>query len=227
MSEFSYSGSELDIFAQATNWKSYVRDQLREYLTGDVLEVGAGIGSNAAVLCDGRQRRWVCLEPDAALATKIPREYETKVGTIADLPERELFDTILYCDVLEHVEDDRGELRMASQHLRPSGALVVLAPAHPWLFNAFDRAVGHYRRYTRSMLRTIRPSGIEIRKTAYLDAAGLLAVGANRLLLRSATPSRTQILFWDRILVSVSRLMDPLTGYRLGKSVLAVWRKPA
>ena len=34
-----------------------------------------------------------------------------------------------------------------------------------------------------------------------------------------------QILFWDRVLVRLSRALDPLLGYRVGKSILGVWRK--
>ena len=68
MSDFQYMGSELEIFAHANNWKSYVQSQLRPYLIGDVLEVGAGIGGTTRALNDGTQRRWVCLEPDSAAA---------------------------------------------------------------------------------------------------------------------------------------------------------------
>ena len=39
-------------------------------------------------------------------------------------------------------------------------------------------------------------------------------------------PSPGQIAVWDRLMVPLSRLADPFFGYSLGKSVLAVWRKP-
>jgi hypothetical protein len=60
-----------------------------------------------------------------------------------------------------------------------------------------------------------------------LDSAGLLASLANRLLLRSAMPSPEQIAFWDRVLVPISRVLDTLFGRRLGKTVVAVWSRPA
>ena len=70
MTDFAYVGNELVLFAGATTWKSYVRFRLRSYLSGDILEVGAGIGAATATFYDGTQRRWVCLEPDA-LADRI------------------------------------------------------------------------------------------------------------------------------------------------------------
>jgi len=58
-----------------------------------------------------------------------------------------------------------------------------------------------------------------------LDAAGMLASAGNRLLLRSAMPTERQILTWDRLLVPVSRLIDPIFAGRVGKNVLGIWRK--
>ena len=70
-SESAYLGGELDLFALAVNWKTYVKQEIADYLTGDVLEVGAGIGGTTVALHDGTARRWVCLEPDANLALRL------------------------------------------------------------------------------------------------------------------------------------------------------------
>jgi hypothetical protein len=53
----------------------------------------------------------------------------------------------------------------------------------------------------------------------------VLASTGNRLFLKQADPTLQQILFWDRFLVPVSRLLDPLTFHTIGKSVLAVWER--
>jgi SAM-dependent methyltransferase len=231
---YVYVGSELDLFAAAVHWKSYLRRHVGPYLGRDVLEVGAGHGGTTRVLCDGRADRWLCLEPDASLADRLlvaigagelPDCCEMYIGTLADASEPGSFDTILYMDVLEHIADDRAELELAADQLRPGGHLIVLAPAHPWLFTPFDAAIGHYRRYNRSTLRAAAPAGLDLVRLAYLDAIGMLASLGNRLLLQSAMPTRNQIAAWDRLMVPLSRLVDPVLGYTLGKSVLAVWKK--
>ena len=53
----------------------------------------------------------------------------------------------------------------------------------------------------------------------------MLASLGNRLLLRSSQPTRAQIRIWDDFMVPVSRLIDPLLFGRVGKSVLAVFRR--
>jgi hypothetical protein len=69
------------------------------------------------------------------------------------------------------------------------------------------------------------PVFLRAEKLIYLDAAGMLASAANRLLLSSAMPTERQILTWDRLLIPVSRIIDPIFAGRLGKSVLGIWRR--
>ena len=68
---YEYVGGELDLFARAVNWKRYFRSELAPFIRGDVLEVGAGIGEPTRHLGDGRQRTWLCLEPDPRLAGRL------------------------------------------------------------------------------------------------------------------------------------------------------------
>lgn len=231
-----YLGDELALFEHATHWKAYYGARLRPFLRGRVLEVGAGIGGTTRTLCDGTPADWLCLEPDPLLAGRIrhllqagalPACCRLHVGTLEDLPAADgLFDAILYIDVIEHIEDDAAELRRAFARLAPGGALLIVVPAHQWLFSPFDQAIGHFRRYSRPMLRRALPAGSRIRQLVYLDSVGLLASAANKLFLRQRYPTLAQIKFWDRTIVPVSRLADRLTGFALGKSVLAVVEKP-
>src|ERR1039458_8198015 len=72
MTEFKYVGSELDLFAAVRHWKSYWSAEMRRFIRGDVLEAGAGIGSNTRYLDTGRLGRFVCLEPDTELSAHRP-----------------------------------------------------------------------------------------------------------------------------------------------------------
>lgn len=155
----------------------------------------------------------------------LPEILEAKPGTIRDIPAEPWFDTILYIDVLEHIEDAKQELVWAVERLRSGGYLVVLAPAHQWLFTPFDKAIGHFRRYSRKSLVSLMPTDVDLIKIIYLDSVGLIASLGNRFLLGSSMPTRQQIKVWDNTMVRASRLVDRLTRYSLGKSVLAVWTK--
>jgi SAM-dependent methyltransferase len=207
---------------------------MRQFIRGDVLEVGAGIGSNTRYLDTGRLGRFVCLEPDTQLAGRLEdelrsgtRKYEAVRGTLESMPAQEQFDTLCYIDVLEHIEDDRAELDRAATHLRPGGRVIVLSPAHQRLFTPFDAAIGHFRRYNRTMVRALSPVGLELESCRYLDSVGLAASAANLWLLKQSMPTREQLHFWDTFIVPISRVMDRLLLHSLGKTIVAVWRKPA
>lgn len=231
-----YIGGELELFQHAVGWKKYFSRMVRPYIRGRVLEVGAGIGGTTAALRTGRVDYWICLEPDETLAEELRRRIagdsalsgcSVRTERIDQLPEEESFDTILYIDVLEHIEDDQGELEQAMSRLAPGGSLIVLSPAHQWLYSEFDREIGHFRRYTRRTLLRAAPRGAALSRSIYLDSVGMLASAANRLLLSQSLPNPRQVLFWDRVMVPASRLLDPLLRYTIGKSVIAVWTKPA
>lgn len=234
LTAYQYEGNELELFQHARNWKRYYRSHLSAYLRGHVLEVGAGIGGTAALLCRPDLESWTCLEPDPSLVEQMHQRFrgeplsapaEVIVGTLVDLPAGRAFDSVLYVDVLEHIDADGAEMEAAARHLRPGGHLIVLAPAHQWLFTPFDTAIGHFRRYSARTLAAAAPRGLHTERLFYLDSVGLMASLANRLLLRQAMPSARQLRFWDSVLVGLSRLADPVLGYRVGKTVVGVWRK--
>ncbi len=231
--EYWYSGSELDVFKHARNWKRYWGSVIAPYLRGDVLEVGAGVGANTPYLITREVARVICLEPDGRFVERLRTEnaphgnvpVEIRQGMVSGLGDDERFDTILYLDVLEHIQADREEVSMAAARLNNGGHLVVLSPAFQGLYSEFDRAIGHYRRYTASSLRALTPAGLSIRDIRYLDAVGAGLSAGNRLLLHKSTPTLRDITFWDRYVIPVSRVVDHLLGQFAGRSVLCVWRK--
>jgi len=235
MPDSSYMGSELEIFKHAVNWKKYYGSLIKPCLGKEVLEVGAGIGATTEMLLTADQTRWVCLEPDSLLADEIVKKTESgilppicvpQVGDISRLGEDAVFDSVLYIDVLEHIEDDKAQIEKAASHLRTDGHLIILAPAHQFLYTPFDQAIGHFRRYSRYALRElVAGTGLTPVWSRYLDSAGIAASLANKLLLRSAMPTKSQIIFWDKYLVSASRLFDPMSFFTVGKSILGIWKR--
>lgn len=229
---------ELGLFANAVIWKKYYAKMLSPHIHGNVAEIGAGLGATTAFLQDaviGQDRSfrsWLCVEPDERNCREIEKHiHEDKrqntavqCGTLQDLGKKD-FDTIIYIDVLEHIADDRAELALAAKMLTLGGKLVVLVPAHQYLRSPFDEIVGHHRRYSNRTLRAVAPSELKAVFVRYLDSVGILTSLMNRWILKQEMPTDKQIKFWDRKIVPVSKIIDPLTGFTLGKSVVGVWER--
>lgn len=226
----TYIGKELSLFSKAIDWKLYYSQFFKAYLTGDILEVGAGIGSTTATICDGTQQSWTCLEPDPQIfknltSQQLPQCCRLINGTIKNLNPKKKFDAIMYIDVLEHIKDHHAETEKVKMLLKQGGKLIILTPAHQWLYSIFDYNIGHYRRYTKRGLKNIIPPDLKCIKLIYLDSVGITLSIANRLILKQKLPNQAQISFWNNTIIPASKVLDKTTNYTIGKSVLGIWHK--
>jgi ubiquinone/menaquinone biosynthesis C-methylase UbiE len=230
-----YPGDELVLFQHAVHWKKYFSQQIKPYIKGNVLEVGAGIGATTLLLNDGSASQWLMLEPDEEMssllkkkinAKELPGNCKVQTGTIDHLSTSAKFDTIIYIDVLEHIENDADEIKKAAALLNAGGYIIVLSPAFQFLYNPFDKAIGHHRRYNKKMFRKITPVELQQVSSRYYDSAGYFAALMNKLLLRKKYPTQKQVLFWDNWMVPVSKVTDQLFFHSFGKSIIGVWKKP-
>ncbi len=233
-SSFSYSGNELGNFSSAINWKAYWSNECIPFLGDEVLELGAGIGATIMALNHKQYRKWVAVEPDKAMCSVLEKinangefgsGFKVINGTSATLSADNTFDTILYIDVLEHIEDDFDELEHIQNYLVEGGHIIIVAPAHNFLYTAFDKKIGHYRRYNKPMLRSLLPVNMMIKQIRYLDSVGLLASLANKLFLKTDDPTYKQIQVWDRFIVRMSRWIDVMIRHIAGKSIVCVLEK--
>jgi SAM-dependent methyltransferase len=232
--DYKYPGEELALFEKATNWKKYFARYIQPLLTGSVLETGAGTGGTTILLNNNIASHWLLLEPDKAMQEILEQKIKSGLlpancnihgGTIDQLNKEQLFDCIIYIDVLEHISDDTGEIRKAASCLKPGGRLIVLSPAFNFLYSPFDKAIGHYRRYNKHALAGLADPSLVTERLFYLDTIGFFASLVNKLLLKQRYPTEKQINFWDKWMIPVSKITDRVFFYSFGKSILAIWKK--
>ena len=149
-----------------SGWLRYdvVRRVLRDRSVKTVLEIGPGIGALGVRLA--RSYDYVGAELDEASATIAAKQLEAAgrgrivAGGPADVPGT--FDAVCAFEVLEHIENDREELRLWRTRVNPSGCLILSVPAWPHRWGAHDERVGHFRRYEPDGLRsTLEDAGYQ------------------------------------------------------------------
>jgi SAM-dependent methyltransferase len=130
-----------------------------------VLEVGCGAGDLLLNL-SRLGYEGVGLETSEAARQEAERRTRPAGGRVriaADVADADgCFDLVVACEVLEHIEDDRGALAEWVARLAPGGHVLVSVPAHRRRWSDSDVWAGHYRRYERNDLRSL------------LEGAGLL-----------------------------------------------------
>ena len=220
----------LDLADEASpNYLQWIADLCRPHLGNSVLEVGAGIGAITERIADGRRIVATDLSDHcvARLEDRFGARDDVAVAK-ADLrtfEPAEPFDSVLMVNVLEHIEDDAGALARLRGFLKPGGTVVVYVPALNGLYGAWDRKVGHYRRYSRWRLgEVLRAGGFEVAELRY---ANLLAIPAWAAFSRSqvdATIGRS-LSIWDSAVVPVVRAVESRVRAPIGLNLLGVGRK--
>ena len=152
-----------------------------------ILEVGAGTGSNLAML--QALGEVDAIEPDEAARALASRRggFAVGGGLLPDGVRLEdgRYDLIVLLDVLEHIERDRASLRVLRDKLAPGGRLLLTVPAAPWLWSAHDVAHHHKRRYTaRTLHDTLFDGGFKVRHMSHFNSLLYPLVAAARVAAR-------------------------------------------
>ncbi len=224
-----YHGTELEAFDKAHIWRKYIYYLIKKFLSKDILEVGAGIGSFTNNYIS-EEKNITLTDPDTynskVLKEKFLNKNNIKVFKCFVDEVNSTFDNILYLNVLEHIEDDVGELNKALKKLKNKGTIIVLVPAHQKLYGNLDKAVGHFKRYDMEFFKNVKLDNAIVEKLYYLDCTGYFLYFINKIFFKEEVyPSNLKIFIWDKIFTPVTIILDKIIGYKFGKNIMCVIRK--
>ena len=225
---------ELELLASTPVSTKIILDTLEPNLGKDVLEVGAGLGLITEML-SGMGRKVVSLEPDQGLFEQLERnaltgqvqgycltlaEYLDTHGTPAT------FDTVLYVNVLEHIENDIEELRTAARAMKPDGNIVIFVPAAPRLYGTMDSISGHYRRYRMNELKSVASSaGLEVVECSSFDPVGAIPYWLMYRVLKRRKLANSSVALYDKVIIPLSAAVPKSIIKRTGgKNLILVAR---
>ncbi|WP_322846236.1 class I SAM-dependent methyltransferase [Pseudomonas sp. B33.4] len=232
---------ETDILGDSINehWYYCSKAAATRRLLGDarisrILDVGAGSGffSHHLLTHTDAREAW-CVDisyPADSSATTAgkPVHYRRAIETIdADL--------VLLMDVLEHVDDDLGLLKMYVDKVPSGSRFLMTVPAFQFLWSGHDDFLEHKRRYTLAQFETLaRDAGLTVQRGTYYFGAVFPIAAALRLLPQSAQtqPVRSQLKrhhpLVNGVLKTLCSLELPLMGMNrlAGLSVFVLAQKP-
>jgi len=222
--------STLDVMEGAHRYNRWTYDRVRNGLGQRVLEIGCGTGTITSFMVERQLVVGIDVVDDYIRATSdrfkdrpniVIRRHDL-TESIEPLKDYR-FDSAVSVNVFEHIANDRAAMKAVYALLEPGGTFTMLVPSHPALLGAFDRDIGHHRRYTKGELRRkLEASGFVVERIRRSNPVGALGwlVSVRLLGLRRL---RGTGLF-DRLVPAfafLDRLEPPL-----GLSLIAVARKP-
>ena len=219
--------------SRMTGFNHWVAEEIAPYIGDLVVEVGCGLGNiTRELLAQGKQVVAVDRVPHYIEAMRghfgVNSQIDFVLMDILDPASHTLAsakpDSVVCLNVLEHIPQEEVALRNMRAILPVGGRLVLLVPAHPWLYGSMDRELGHVRRYSRRHLaEVVDAAGFVPVRTWNFNLFGLLGwFIAGRIMKQRILPQRSLKLY-ERLL-SVLRTVEKLTGPPIGQSLFMVAR---
>jgi 2-polyprenyl-3-methyl-5-hydroxy-6-metoxy-1,4-benzoquinol methylase len=198
----------------------------------NVVEVGAGIGTFAKYLLAVKGvESLVALEPGKNTFPVLRRalEFDKRADPVQayidQMPSIDA-DTIVAVNVLEHVEDDLAFLQHAHRIANASGTLLLYVPALPAIYGTLDSALEHFRRYTKTSLRSaIENTGWHVRELSYANLPGVLAWYVAGRIMKKTSLTPGEVGIYDRLAIPLISRVESLWSPPIGQSLFAVASK--
>jgi SAM-dependent methyltransferase len=225
----------------AVNYHRWILELLQPFIGKHLVEVGAGAGALSTLLLNTGADSLTALEPSINMYPMLvgklaeigashvdARQCTLAEAFSADAKSARRPDSILYVNVLEHIEKDDVELRTAHSVLTPGGRILIFAPAHSWLMGSLDHHIGHFRRYSmRELTGKCREAGFQIRSASYFDFFGIAPWWLKYRLLKSTSVESGAVRLYDRYVVPIARVIERTITPPIGKNVIVVGEKTA
>lgn len=233
-----YVGKDLEAMSFAVNYHRWILREFRPFLGKNAVEVGAGTGSFSELLLDENLEALTLIEPSEMFnrlkehtsqiktETKVTFHQTIFANVCRQMAVENKPDTIIYNNVLEHIEDDAGELAMIYETLAKGGRCLIFVPALPALYGEFDRKIGHFRRYQKKeIVEKCRAADFRILKLKYLDFTGIFPWYVKYKIFQSDTLESRAVALYDKIAVPLISRLEKILPAPVGKNILVVAEK--
>lgn len=225
------------VMGKASKYNRWQFENFLPYIQGRVLEIGCGTGNiTQLIAATGLDILSVDIKKEAVLFAK--KRVKSKNVSIKNLDifskkirnELGLFDTIIFSNVLEHIKNDYSALKYCSDYMKNHNSkLILLVPAHKFIYGSLDREVGHYRRYNKKMIVDIAiKTGFNIKDMYYFNFVGAIGWFINFKILKrigSNHDNDAQVNFFDRFLVQPVKFIESFIRPPFGISLIAILEK--
>ncbi|KAF0249007.1 MAG: ribosomal RNA adenine methylase transferase [bacterium] len=225
------AGDIQNVLAGAANYYAWIYHQFQADIGNNVLEIGCGGGHFTQFLAD-RPGKLLVADIEQQYLEALNKKYFSRTDfATASIDLNDLnwsdkylgqFDSVIFLNVLEHIEDDRQVLRQLRQVLRPEGKLMLMVPAFQIIYGSMDAADNHYRRYSKKEVKEkLQTAQFNIKWLRYMNIPGFFAWFINgRILKRNLLPEG-QLGLYNQIIPIVEQI-EMFLPLPFGQSIISL-----
>ena len=239
--EASYStigDKNLMTLNSAANFTNWMYEEIRPYLSGNIMELGSGIGTySEKVIRDFKESMVVLSDIDEIYIRHLEHRFDSNKKVVvkkiditrqADFEDIDVsIDSVFALNVLEHIEDDLVAFNNIYNVLAPGGKLIILVPAYKFLFNCIDKVIGHYRRYTKKeIIAKVKQTEFSIVKLFYFNFAAIPGWYVNGNIFKQSKVNEGAVGIFDKIVLILKFIERHILLRKLGISLIVILSKP-
>lgn len=230
--------STLEVIAEADKFNRWMYQTIKPFCKGKVLEIGSGIGNISSFFMED-EFEILLTDIRKGYCQKLEERFQDNpffLGTeVVNLTDEDFdskfqnhlgqYDTVFALNVVEHIYDDVLALKNCRKLLKEGGQLIILVPSYKQLYNRFDEELGHYRRYTKSMLSSVfLKNNFKIIHKQYFNFIGIFGWYVTGSILKKESIPGGQMRLYN-LLVPIFKIIDKVILNAVGLSTIVVGKK--
>ena len=225
---------------QNTHWWFTARREIIFYFINSlkskklrILDFGSGSGTNVRMLAKFGNVDIFETNPEAKKYLKRVYNNKKNINVIQKISKKK-YDFILAADVIEHIKNDKKILKQFFEYLKKDGHILITVPAYQFLFSSKDKALKHYRRYTKSNLASLIKNFFSIKKLSYFNFLLFIPIALSILIFKLRKENfigyveTTPNIIINRILkniFSIEKFLLKMINFPFGISILLLAQK--
>lgn len=223
----------LEAISSAPRFNEWMYQTISKNMNGRILEIGSGIGNiseqfikngQSIHLTDirknycnylrrefGKNENVLGIELMDIVHPDFDHKFADLIGT---------FDAVFALNVVEHIKDDRLALINCKKLLKPGGRMVILVPAYQFLYNTFDVALEHYKRYNRKeLIDLFNAADMKVKHSQYFNMMGIAGWFVSGNIMKKKVIPTGQMKLYNA-LVPIFKVIDKIIMNNIGLSVI-------
>ncbi len=234
--KYSDSGNIiLEIMDGSDRFTEWMYEQIKPYLKGRILEIGSGTGTysrklfrdfpNTSIILSDLDDEYVH-KLETTFEKERPETYKINLEKKEDFDQVKDFDSAFALNVLEHVEHDVAALQNIYNNMNSGGTLVILVPAHKFLYNCIDIGLDHFRRYDKKEFQQkVSQTKFTIKKMFYFNSLSIPGWYWNGTILKNPIISQNLMKVLNKLVPILRFIEKYILRKKIGISLVVVMKK--
>ncbi len=228
----------LDVISKANKFNKWMYETIKPYCNGNILEIGSGVGNISQFFID-EGFPTMLTDIRTGYCERLKKKFGNKTNLLGvetiDLLDPDFenkfkrylnsFDVVIALNVFEHIQDEAIALNNCRQLLKNDGCMIILVPSYQSIYNGFDKALGHYRRYNkRTLSKLFLENNFHIIHKQYFNFIGIFGWYVSGKLQKNESIPEGQMGLYN-LLVPIFKIIDKLIFNTFGLSTIVIGKK--